>query len=196
MCKTVDKNCVLCYIYKAIMLAWWNGRRVGLKIRCWWQHVGSSPTASTKKKVWYMLCQTFFRRTFPKRIFTFCKVQYIFTHKWKCCRNDTFFTYCVTLRWSVEIATTSISKIRPLFTADFFCGNCISDIKTDNYKIIVGNWYCLQTKRHPIVQRIFAKLESNTTQLKKRITNALINCRTQIWHLLQTAQIFTLHGKR
>lgn len=26
---------------------WWNGRRVGLKIRCWRQHVGSSPTTST-----------------------------------------------------------------------------------------------------------------------------------------------------
>ena len=31
-----------------IMLVWWNGRRVGLKIRCWWQHVGSSPTTGTK----------------------------------------------------------------------------------------------------------------------------------------------------
>lgn len=29
------------------MLVWWNGRRVGLKIRCWRQHVGSSPTTST-----------------------------------------------------------------------------------------------------------------------------------------------------
>lgn len=120
----------------------------------------------------------FFVELSPKRIFTFCKVQYIFTHKCKCCRNDTFFTYSVTLRWSVEIATTSISKIRPLFTADFFCGNCISDIKTDNYKIIVGNWYCLQTKRHPIVQRIFAKLESNTTQSGKTPHQGLINCHT------------------
>ena len=80
--------------------------------------------------------------------------------------------------FQIKIATNSISKICPLFTADFFGGNCISDIKTDNYKIIVGNWYCLQTKRHPIVQRIFAKLESNTTQLKKTPHQGLINCHT------------------
>ena len=29
------------------MLVWWNGRRVGLKIRCTRVHVGSSPTTST-----------------------------------------------------------------------------------------------------------------------------------------------------
>ena len=60
------------------MLVWWNGRRVGLKIRCRWLHVGSSPTTSTKKSypmgcdffycnigtwIWRKLRQQFVRRT-------------------------------------------------------------------------------------------------------------------------------------
>ena len=37
------------------MLVWWNGRRVGLKIRCWWQRVGSSPTFGTMFQKWLFL---------------------------------------------------------------------------------------------------------------------------------------------
>ena len=48
-------------IRQFIMLVWWNGRRVGLKIRCWRQHVGSSPTTSTNVP-----------RVLPEAFFCFC----------------------------------------------------------------------------------------------------------------------------
>ena len=38
---------ILLVVIISNVLVWWNGRRVGLKIRCWRQHVGSSPTTST-----------------------------------------------------------------------------------------------------------------------------------------------------
>jgi hypothetical protein len=36
--------------YASPLPQWWNGRHDGLKIHCWQQHVGSSPTCGTIKK--------------------------------------------------------------------------------------------------------------------------------------------------
>ena len=48
MQKLLIKILLCGILYRLIhVLVWWNGRRVGLKIRCTRVHVGSSPTTST-----------------------------------------------------------------------------------------------------------------------------------------------------
>ena len=130
------------------------------------------PPPAPKRRFDTCCVKPFFVELSPKRTFTFCKVQYIFTHKWKCCRNDTFFTYSVTLRWSVEIATTSISKIRPLFTADFFGGNCISDIKVTITKLLSEIDTGCKLKGTLLFKGFLLNLQAIQCNWEKRITNA------------------------
>ena len=54
----VVKSVTLCYYHWVIAPEWWNGRRDGLKIRCWQQRAGSSPASGTKSK--HLLMQVFF----------------------------------------------------------------------------------------------------------------------------------------
>ena len=46
--------------YFFYMPEWWNGRHVGLKIRCLHGRVGSSPTSGIKKKTFNIYIESLF----------------------------------------------------------------------------------------------------------------------------------------
>lgn len=80
------------------MLVWWNGRRVGLKIRCWRQHVGSSPTTSTTKKQPNLQVAFLFSYAFRHRKFA------------KITQHSSHFSECL---FDFQAVILSIEKVRP-----------------------------------------------------------------------------------
>ena len=90
---------------------WWNGRRVGLKIRCWWQRVGSSPTTSTKRAQVVVACVFLFVEN-PTIVVGFRGGLPTNKHTHVC--KDTIENVCFGVSWIFELQKqcNNIPKIR------------------------------------------------------------------------------------